>query len=169
MMDRKQLNHRIRKLAHGVLGLDVETYRTIVSSIAENSEGHLTRCTDDEAYLVLLALDRMVAGGKDATSVIVKNPRQQKFIARLMDYLGWAWKDTARFCFHQTGKASTRQCSAGELSKVIIGMIRIIDDRIEKKLILLTPAELSDYQRYTKLHRTTNSSAEATCQVGSMS
>jgi hypothetical protein len=153
VVDRKQLNHRIRKLAHGALGLDVETYRTIVAAIAEKSEGHITRCTDDEANLVMLALERMAAGGVGATSVTLKNQRQQKFIARLMDYLGWTWRDTAGFCFHQTGKRSTRQCSAGELSKIVIGMIAIIDHRINREQIKLTPDQLAEYHRYTKLHR----------------
>jgi len=173
-MARKILNHRIRKLAHGVLGLDVETYRAIVASIAEKSEGHITRCTDDEAYLVLLSLERMAAGGKDATSVTVKNARQHRHIAKLGYLLGWSWKDLARFCHHQTGKNSTRQCNAGELSNVILGLIKIIDDRIDKGAIRLSDAELAEYHHYTKLHRTQNtkpetpnSSPEAPCQVGS--
>ena len=161
--DRKKLNQRIGALAFGRLGLDTETYRTIVASIDDKSEGHLTRCSDEDARLILLALDRMAAGGRDATTVVVKNPRQQKFIARLMDHLGWTWKDTAGFCKHQTGKRSTKLCNAGELSKVILGMIRIIDDRIEKGILILTPAEFAEYQHHTSLHRNPQSQPEAPC------
>lgn len=160
ILDRKKLNQRVGALAFGRLGLDMEIYRTIVASMDEKSEGHLTRCTDENAQLILLALDRMAAGGKGATTVVVKNPGQQKFIARLMDYLGWSWKDTARFCKHQTGKRSTKACNAGEMTKIIIGMIRIIDDRIEKHILLLTPKEFADYQHHTRLHRTQNSEPE---------
>jgi len=163
------------------LSLDDDTYRTVLDAIAGKQS--CVDLNDEDLNLAMLALERMAAGGRDATSTVQKNARQHRFIARLMDFLGWDWKTTAQFCRHQTGKSSTRQCSAGELSKVIMGMIRIIDDRIEKKLIFLTPAELSDYQRYTKLHRTQNLKLEtrnlkpetltlppeAPCQVGSSS
>ncbi len=174
--DRKKLNQRVGALAFGRLKLDEETYRMIVASIDEKSEGHLTRCSDENAGLILLALERMAAGGKDATSVIVKNPRQHRFIARLMDYLGWTWKDTARFCFHQTGKHSTKACDAKDLSKIVLGMIRIIDDRIEKGVIRLSADELAEYHHHTRLERTRNSKpetqnsqAEVSCPSGSVS
>jgi hypothetical protein len=161
--ERKKLNQRVGALAFGRLKLDEETYRMIVSSIDEQSEGHLTRCNDENANLVLLALERMVSGGAiGATSVTLKNQRQQKFIARLMDYLGWTWKDTARFCLHQTGKRSTKDCNAGELSKVIIGLIRIIDDRIAKGLLKLSPDQSDGYHRHTKLERQKDESSTPT-------
>lgn len=150
--ERKKLNQRIGAIVHGKLKLDEETYRTIVSCIDEKSEGHITRCDDEHANLVLLALQKMVER-PGMTSVTLKNQQQQKFIARLMDYLGWDWKHTAEFCWHQTGRKSTRACSAGELSKIIIGMIRIIDERIEKGVICLSKQELETYHRYTRLHR----------------
>jgi phage gp16-like protein len=133
------------------LALDDEIYHVILDSVAGK-----TSCKDigdEDLKLAMLALERMVAGGKDGTSVTKKNVRQHRFIARLMDYLGWTWKQTARFCHHQTGKRSTRSCDAGELSKIIIGMIRIIDEDVEKGRLKLTETQMADYQRYTKLHR----------------
>lgn len=163
--DRKRLNQRIGALAFGRLKLDKETYRSIVAAIDEKSDGHLTRCDDENANLVLLALERMLSGGAmPATSVTLKNQRQQKFIARLMDYLGWTWKDTARFCLHQTGKSTTRACDAKDLSKIVIGMIRIIDERIERGQIMLTPEQLAEYHRHTKLDRPANQPKEVPCQ-----
>lgn len=150
--DRKNLNHRVRKLVHGMLGLDLETYRTIVVSIDEKSEGHITRCDDEHANLVLLQLQAML-DRRPQPATTVRNGRQQRQIARLMQYLHWDWTVTAKFCHHQTGKKSTRLCDAKELSKVILGMVRIIDADIEKGKIKLSPQELAEYQKYTKWHR----------------
>ena len=144
---RKNLNHQVRKLAHGILGLDVETYRTIVSTIDEKSEGHITRCDDEHANLVLLQLQAMVSRrGTPGQSIVVANARQQRQIAKLMDFLRWDWKTTAHFCYHQTGKRSTKSCDAKELSKVIMGMVRIIDRHSQR--IRRTPSR----SRRTRLH-----------------
>lgn len=152
--ERRQLNQRVGALAFGRLKFDKEMYRTIVSSIDAKSEGHLTRCSDEHANLVKLALERLVERGRvGATSTVQTNPGQHRFIARLMDYLGWSWNDTARFCFRQTGKDNTRKCDARDLSKVVIGMIRIIDDKISKGKIRLLPTELEEYRKHTRLHR----------------
>lgn len=150
--ERKKLNQRIGAIVHGKLKLDEEMYRMIVSCIDEKSEGHVTRCDDEHANLVLLALQKMMERS-GSTSATIKNQQQQKFIARLMDYLGWDWKHTSEFCSHQTGRKSTRACNASELSKIIIGMIRIIDERIDKGIICLSEQELIVYRRYTRLHR----------------
>ena len=147
---RKQLNHDIRALAHGFLRLDEETYRNIVETIS--GKRHITDCDDEEANLVLLALKRM----KDNTGAgprIVTNGRQQKFIARLMDYLQWDWSATAAFCEKLTGKKSTKACNAAELSKIIRGMIAVIDHDIEKGKIFLTHTDYFNYLHYTTLHR----------------
>lgn len=147
---RKQRNHEIRALAHGTLGLDEDTYRSVVESIT--GKRHVTQCDDEEANLIYIALKRM-KDNQGAGPRIEKNGRQQKFIARLMDYLKWDWSATAAFCEKVTGKRSTKACNAAELSKVIRGMIAIIDHDLEQGKILLTHTQKFDYQRYTTLHR----------------
>lgn len=148
-MDRKELNRKIGALAHGRLKLEGEMYRTIVASIDPKSEGHVTRCDDEHANLVLIALRRIAEKNPPEQ----KNVKQHKFIARLMDHLNWKWKNTADFCKHQTGKNSTRACNALELSKIINGMIAIIDQDIASGKLQLSPKQLEDYQRHTKRHR----------------
>ena len=103
------------------------------------------------ANLVLIALRRL------AEKTPQKNVKQQKFIARLMDHLNWNWNQTAAFCKKQTGKNSTRDCTALELTKVINGMVAIIDGNIAAGTLQLSPAQLSEYQRYTKKNRQTKS------------
>jgi hypothetical protein len=93
---------------------------------------------------------------KDNTGVgpaIKKNPQQQKFIARLMEYLKWDWAATADFCMKVTGKRTTKACNAAELSKIIRGMIAIIDHDITKGKIVLNHTERFNYDHYSKLHR----------------
>jgi hypothetical protein len=151
-MNRTELNRKIRAIAHGVLHLDEESYRQVVLNVDFNSQGHITRCDIEHANLVLLVLRRMVEKRKirrDSTS-FPSNFRQHKFIARLMQYLGWTWKDTAAFCLRQTGKRSTKACTAAELSKVILGLIGIINGKIEKGEITLSEAEMFAYRKHTK-------------------
>ncbi len=151
--ERRRLNQKVGALAFGKLKLDEEIYRTIVASIDPKSGGHLTRCDDEHANLVKMHLESMLRSGATGISTTQVNSGQHRFIARLMDYLGWSWNDTARFCFRQTGKKNTRLCDARDLSRVIIGMIRTIDDRIEKGKIKLLPQELEEYRKHTRLHR----------------
>jgi hypothetical protein len=147
---RRKLNHAIRSLAHGILSLDEDSYRSIVESVT--GRRRITECDDEEANLVYLALKRM----RDNTGVgspVKKNVQQQKFIARLMDHLKWDWSATAEFCFKVTGKRSTKGCNAAELSKVIRGMIAIIDHDLAKGRIVFSHTERFNYDHYTKLHR----------------
>ena len=150
-MLRKELNRKIGALAFGRLKLSEDIYRQIVVSIDTKSEGHVTRCDDESANLVLIALRRL------AEKTPQKNVKQQRFIARLMDHLKWNWNQTAAFCKKQTGKNSTRDCTALELTKVINGMVAIIDGNIAAGTLQLSPAQLSEYQRYTKKNRQTKS------------
>lgn len=146
---RKKLNHDIRAIAHGVLGIDEDLYRQIVSSVDPKSGGHITRCGDEEANLVYMHLRKM------KTNVIKSAPNSQnKLIARLMDILGWRWSDTAGFCHRITGHRTTKLCNAAELSKVIRGMIGVIDYDLEKGKIQMTHTEKFEYERHTKSHRT---------------
>jgi len=149
-MNRRALNHNIRALAQGRLALDEETYRTVVHSVT--GKLHITDCDDEEANLVHLAFKKML-DNQGAAGQIRKNPQQHRFIARLMDYLRWDWQDTARFCERVTGKRSTKACNAAELSKVIRGMIAIIDQDIEAGKIQLTHTERFNYEHYVKHHR----------------
>lgn len=153
-MDRKELNRKIGALAYGRLKLDEETYRTIVVSIDPTSEGHVTRCDDEHANLVLIALRRLAEKNPPQQ----KNVKQHKFIARLMDYLKWNWKNTADFCKRQTGKTTTRACSALELTKIVNGMIALIDRDLFTTKLLLSPEQLKEYYRHTKRHRRADSS-----------
>jgi hypothetical protein len=152
-MTRSELNQKIGALAFGRLKLDEEFYRTIVASIDPKSEGHVTHCDDEHANLVLIALRRLA----DKNPPHEKNVAQQKFIARLMDYLKWNWKTTAEFCERQTGKKTTRACTAFELTKTVNGMIAIIDHDIATGRIALSPAALEQYRHYTQHHRSKQS------------
>lgn len=149
-MTRNKLIQRIHVLKRD-LALDDDMYRTVLQSIAGKSS--CTELDEEELNLVCLALDRMAATRRLSTSMLTTNAGQHRFIARLMDHLGWSWRDTSRFCKHQTGKVSTKQCNARELSKLIIGMIRTIDYRIEKGMLKMSPHELDEYRRHTRLHR----------------
>lgn len=148
-MTRKELNRKIGALAFGRLKLSEDIYRQIVVSIDSKSEGHVTKCDDESANLVLIALRRL------AEKTPAKNVKQQRFIARLMDHLKWNWKQTAAFCKKQTGKHSTRDCTALELTKIVNGMVAIIDGNIGDGTLQLSPAQLSEYKRYTKRNRKT--------------
>jgi len=145
---RNKLIQRIHVLKRD-LGLDDDTYRTVLDSVA--GKASCRDLEDEDLNLVLLALEKMSRGTNGATSVTLRNQRQHRFLARLMQYLNWDWKATARFCLHQTGRRSTRSCNAGELSKVIIGMIRLIDQDIDQRRLILTDDQLSEYHRYTKI------------------
>src|ERR1043166_7369196 len=103
-MTRKELNHNIRALAHGRLGLDEETYRMVVESVT--GKRRISQCDDEEANLVMLALRKM-QDNQGSTAAVKKNPDQHRFIARLMEYLKWDWGNTAGFCEKITGKKST--------------------------------------------------------------
>lgn len=145
-VERKKLNQRVGYLRNAILRLDEETYRTIVASIDEKSGGYLRNCDDEHANLVLLTLQRMAEQGGRRE---IANAKQHRQIARLMQFLRWDWKATAKFCRHQTGKHTTRQCNSAELSKIIIGMVRIIDAEIESGRLLLTENELREYREHT--------------------
>jgi phage gp16-like protein len=148
---RRRLNHKVRALAHGTLGLDEETYRTVVESVT--GKRHVTECNDEEANLVLLALRRMKGSRKERSGGGNSNGQQQRFIARLMDHLHWTWQDTAGFCERVVKKKSTRQCDAAELSKIIRGMIAIIDQDVTKGKIQMSHTERFEYEQHVKHYR----------------
>ncbi|TAK51469.1 MAG: hypothetical protein EPO24_15895 [Bacteroidetes bacterium] len=163
-MTRKELNHNIRALAHGTLGLTEEEYRLIVYNVYQKSEGHITRCDDEHANLVMLHLRQMRPVGQHAM-LSNGNERQHKMIPRLMEILGWDWRRTAEFCLQVTGKKNTRQCDAVELSKLIRGMVAVIDSYLKKGRIRMTEAERSEYERHVRQQRGSAGAEQQGCPV----
>jgi hypothetical protein len=158
MTTRTALIQRIHVLKHE-LSLDDETYKEILGAIADGR----TSCTqlgDEELNLVKIAMERMMNGRDGSKSVSRKNPKQHNRIAKLGYILNWDWRDIARFCKKQTGKSSTQKCSAADLTKVINGMVAIIDDRLAKGSLVLPHDDLALYLKYTQQHRTATQPSE---------
>lgn len=165
-MTRKQLNHYIRKFAHGTLGFDEEQYRSVIRDVTDTKE-HITHCTDEEAQLVLTALQRFHEGrlnvpgrpptrnGAPARSTGVRSggERQHSIIPRLMSLLRWDWSDTARFCYRVTRKRDTRSCDTKELSKVIAGMVQIVERDIRVGKLTLAAEDLQKFRMHTQRYR----------------
>ncbi|MBI2427506.1 MAG: hypothetical protein HYV29_01665 [Ignavibacteriales bacterium] len=154
-MIRSQINKEIGFLAHGKLKLADDVYRTIVRSIAPESGGFVRNIKDDEtANLVLLHLRNLADKKKNpSTREQKKNDAQERFIARLMDHLKWKWSDTSSFMLKIVKKSHTSKCDTTELSKVIRGMISIIDKDIDAGKIRMSDAELKEYRYKTHFHR----------------
>lgn len=154
-MTRNELNKKVGLLVHvklkGVMSED--DYRNIVHSIDNNSGGFLRNCDDEHANLVLLHLQHL-ADRKHSTKEVIKQNDQEKFIARLMEYLNWRWSDTSTFLRRITGKHHTSKCTTSELSKAIRGMIAIIDKDVAAGKITLTGETKMKYYRYTQHYRT---------------
>lgn len=129
------------------LSLDDDNYRLILESLSGRRS--CADMDDEHLNLVSLALSKML-DNRGTRPGLRKNPNQQAFIARLMDYLHWNWSNTATFCERLTGKKSTKACSAAELSKIIRGMIAIIDQDIEKGKLGLSHTQRFEYERHVK-------------------
>lgn len=157
-MTRAEINKEIGYLAHGKLRMAEDDYRTLVYSIDKSSGGFVRNIKDDEtANLVLVALRNMVDKKINPTEKQqARNDAQVKFIARLMDFLKWEWRSTSLFILRIVGKSHTSKCTAAELSKVIRGMIAIIDSNIESGKLVLSPAKLKEYRFKTHFHRVQN-------------
>lgn len=155
MMTRSQINKEIGYLAHGKLKLHEDDYRTIVSSISPESGGYVRNIKDDETVnLVLLHLRQLAAKKKyPSAREQKKNEAQERFIARLMNHLKWKWSDTSSFMMKIVKKSHTSKCDSSELSKVIRGMISIIDQDIAAGKIRMSEAELKEYRYKTHFHR----------------
>jgi hypothetical protein len=152
-MTRSQFNHRIRALAHGSCGLDEENYRTVVESVT--GKRHITQCDDEEANLVFLALKKMRDNvGRASSSTI--NPDQHRMIAKLGYILKWDWNDIAHFTAREVHKQSTKACNAAELSKVIRGMIGVIDYKLKCGMIGMDETQRFNYERHARRHRNGN-------------
>jgi hypothetical protein len=151
-MERSELNKKIGVLVHAKLKLNEDVYRQIVYNIDQNSGGFVRNCDDEHANLVLLHLQHLVDKTKSHKE-INKQSDQERFIARLMDHLNWRWSNTAQFMIRLVKKSHTSKCSASELSKVIRGMIAIIDKDIESGKIVMSDSELKEYRYKTHFHR----------------
>ena len=159
---RKRLNHQIRAFAHGTLKIDEDAYRQVIRDVTTGKE-HITKCTDQEAELVLTALRRFHEGrfgspamglpGRPSTPDGLK--RQHKMLPRLMALLRWDWRATARFCFKVTGHNRTDKCNAAELAKVIAGMVQIVEHDLAAGKITMTDAELQEFRSHTQSSRST--------------
>lgn len=175
-MTRKQLNYNIRRYAHYVLKLDEDQYREIVDTVT--NKRHITDCTQEEAELVFAALKNFSRAGRPPAHGGPNAP-QHRFIARLMEYLDWSWKQTAAFCQRIVGRPDTRSCDAAELRKVIRGMIAMIEQNIASGRLKLTPYQLTEFRKHTQRETLPSSSSrrgagdevqqqpmEAPCQPG---
>jgi hypothetical protein len=151
-MTRPELNKKIGVLVHAKLKLNEDVYRQIVYNIDQNSAGFVRNCDDEHANLVLLHLQQLI-DKKQSHKEIKKQSDQERFIARLMDHLNWRWSNTSQFMMKIVKKSHTSKCSASELSKVIRGMIAIIDKDIESGKIVMSQSELSQYRYKTHFHR----------------
>jgi hypothetical protein len=146
-VNRKQLNHDIRALAHGKLGLSEEEYRLVVEGIT--GKQHVTDCDDEEAGLVLVALRNLL----EKKGAVRTNPDQHRMIAKLGYMLKWTWDDIASFTHKVTGHRSTKLCSPAQLAKVIRGMIAVIDHDIAAGKLKLSHTEAFEFERHAKHHR----------------
>lgn len=176
-MTRTRLNHNIRAFAHGTLGLDVEQYRDVIRQVTTNKE-HITDCTGTEAELVLTALRRIHDGRLRSTPQRGTQPgrpptrdgvstrrssgaanrdpggeRQHSILPRLMELLRWDWGSTAKFCKTITGKKRTDKCDARELSKVIAGMVQVIEHDLTIGKITMTDKQLQEFRMHTQPRR----------------
>ena len=163
-VNRKRLNHQIRAFAHGMIGLDEDAYRRVIRDVTTDKE-NITKCTDQEAELVLTALRRVHEGrfgspgpsglpGRPSTRNVVPCglERQHKILPRLMALLRWDWRATARFCFKITGHKRTDKCTAAELAKVVAGMVQIVEHDIAAGKITMSEQELQEFRSHTQPH-----------------
>ena len=151
-MTRTEINKKIGVLVHAKLKLAEDDYRQIVYNIDSNSGGFVRNCDDEHANLVLLSLQQL-HDKKSTSREEKKNDRQEAIIARLMDHLKWNWGNTAQFIFKICKKHHTSKCTSGELSKVIRGMIAIIDKDIASGKLVLSESQLKEYRFKTHFQR----------------
>jgi hypothetical protein len=154
--DRRKLNQKIKALQHR-LCIDDDNFRQIVLDVEPRSEGHLTHCGDEEANLIMIPLrrvaDRLPATSSPRHAPCTMHSAQNRMIARLMDYLGWRWSNTASLCKRMTGKPRTDKCTAHELSLIIRAMVSIIDGDLKTGKLKLSDEDLQDYLGHTKKFR----------------
>jgi len=135
------------------LGLDEDTYRSVLYNVAGGTScSHLD---EENLNLVYLAFKKM-RDNQEVNSPAQKNPDQHRMIARLGYILKWDWNDIAHFCQREVKKQSTKTCNPAELSKVIRGMIGVIDYRVKCGVLMMNHTECFDYERHVKRHRAGN-------------
>ena len=132
------------------LSLDDDTYRLVLYNVTEKTS--CCHLDEERLNLVYLAFKKML-DNQGVSGPVRKNPNQHRFIARLMDHLKWNWDNTPDFCIKITGKRSTKSCNPAELSKIIRGMVAVIDHDIALGKIQLNHTQRFEYERAVKHHR----------------
>ena len=156
-MDRKTLIKEVHTLAYGRLHLTEEEYREVVEGAT--GQKSVKELLANEIEKVLVALRRFNVGmpgrppARGERGDRHRNFPHHRSIARLMDYLGWKWESTAKFCERITGKTDTRDCDAAELRKVCLGMVALIEQNLVSGKLVLPPARLAEFRFYNKLHQ----------------
>jgi phage gp16-like protein len=150
-MDRNSIIKRIHVLKRD-LDLDEDTYGDVLGAISDGRTS-CVQLDEEELNLVRIALERQLAGRQSGTSTTRKNAKQQDRIAKLGFLLQWSWRDIAGFCEKQTGKRSTRSCNASQLTKVINGMVQVINDKLAAGTLTLPHSDLQKFLDLTQSHR----------------
>ena len=155
MIDRKSLIRQVHILAYQKLKMSEDEYRQVVESVTgERSVGDLPA---EKIEKVLVALRRIPIGTlgghqREGPGRQHVNRPQQGLIAHLMEYLGWNWSSTAKFCKRITGHPDTRACDAAELRKVIRGMIALIEQDVASGRIRMTTEQQIHFKRLAYPH-----------------
>lgn len=155
-MNRAELIKRIHVVKRQA-GLSDDQYRAHL----EKASGHRSCAlmNEEELNRVLAALRQITVGavgrppmrkGRGQHPKLNRTGDMHRKIARLMDYLGWSWKNTAGFCHRIVGEDDTRKCDAKQLRKVILGMTAMIEQKIASGELKLTHTELFEFRRHTR-------------------
>lgn len=151
-MTRNATIGRIHQLK-ALTGVAEEDYRTILASCSNGK----TSCRDmDDEYLNLVkqTFERLYAKQQHGLPGGNKLSREESKIAKLGILLGWSWHDIANFVKRQTEgrKISTKSCTPAELTKVINGMVELINDGLTKGTLQLAHPDLEKFLKYTQQH-----------------
>jgi hypothetical protein len=156
MIDRKSLIRQVHVLAYQRLKFSEEEYRQIVESVTgKRSVGELPALEIEKVLVALRRIPLGTLGGHHAEGAGRQhaNRPQQGLIAHLMEYLGWRWTSTAKFCTRITGKSDTRACDASELRKVILGMIALVEQDVASGRIHMTTEQQIHFKKLAHPHR----------------
>lgn len=156
MISRKSLIRQVHVLAYQRLKMTEEDYRQIVESVTgKRSVGDLPAIEIEKVLVALRRIPLGTLGGHHAEGAGRQhaNRPQQGLIAHLMEYLGWNWSSTAKFCKRITGKPDTRGCDAAELRKVILGMMALIEQDVASGRIHLSTEQQIHFKKLAYPHR----------------
>ena len=148
-MGRNDLIKRIHCLKRDLM-LDDDSYREILQSIA--GKDSCAQIDDEYLNLIKQQMEAMLQRMRLGSSLTLKNQNEHRKIAKLGYLLNWNWHDIAGFCFKETGKKSTQQCDSSELSKIINGLVALIQDGLAKGTVKLAHPDLQAFLKYTQSH-----------------